>query len=114
MAMTHLFVSYADSMSCKGEQEAEHQDAPPKVQSGTTTIIYPLRNTTMRDVELQPTLENRAKCNLITFVKDVCPTRSQMCDMSEHMVLDIIKILIDNHPGFEYLTSSPAFKHHSY
>lgn len=37
-----------------------------------------------------------------------------MRDMSEHMVLDIIKILIDNHPGFEYLASSPAFKHHSY
>lgn len=26
--------------------------APPKVQSGTTAIIYPLRNTTMRDIEL--------------------------------------------------------------
>src|SRR6267154_872911 len=67
----------------------------------------------MRDIELRPILENRAKCNLIRFV-DIRPTRSQMCDMSEHMVLDIIKILIDNHPGFEYLASSPAFKHHSY
>lgn len=30
----------------------QHPLAPPKVQSGITTIIYPLCNTTMQDVEL--------------------------------------------------------------
>jgi hypothetical protein len=88
--------------------------APPKVQSGTTAIIYPLCNATLADLRLQPILDNRLKCDMITFSDNVRPTRTHMHDMTDHLVIDIIKILIDNHPGFNYLSNSSVLKHRSY
>jgi hypothetical protein len=88
--------------------------APLKVQSGTTAIIYPLRNTTLEDLRLRPILDNRLKCDMITFSDNVRPTRMHMHHLTDHLVIDIIKILIDNHPGFNYLSNSPVLKHRSY
>ncbi|KAG2738147.1 hypothetical protein P692DRAFT_20882865 [Suillus brevipes Sb2] len=101
-------------------KENKHQNvetralAPPKVQSGTTAIIYPLCNATLADLRLQPILDNRLKCDMITFSDNVRPTRTHMHDMTDHLVIDIIKILIDNHPGFNYLSNSSVLKHRSY
>ncbi|KAG2047582.1 hypothetical protein BDR06DRAFT_897087, partial [Suillus hirtellus] len=88
--------------------------APPKVQSGTTAIIYPLRNATLEDLRLRPILDNRLKCDMITFSDNVRPTYMHMHHMTDHLIIDIIKILIDNHPGFNYLLNSPVLKHRSY
>lgn len=66
---------------------------PPKVQSGTTSMIYSLRNATPDDMLLQPVLENRRRLEMITFNADIRPTRSQMRAMLASFELDIIKIL---------------------
>ncbi|KAK6985151.1 hypothetical protein R3P38DRAFT_3230809 [Favolaschia claudopus] len=53
--------------------------APPKVQSGTASIIYLLRSLfDMATLRLLPILEQQRKAELITFNSDVRPTYSQM------------------------------------
>jgi hypothetical protein len=84
---------------------------PPKVQTGTTSMIYPIRNA---DVALRPILENRTRCNVITFKGDIRPTISQTEDLSYHLLLDVILILIDNCPGFEYLKGLNDLQHKKY
>jgi len=37
---------------------------PPNVPSGTTVILYPLRNATLEDLHLRPILDNHAKCDV--------------------------------------------------
>jgi hypothetical protein len=57
---------------------------------------------TLEGLRLRPILDN-----CLTFSDNVCPTRTYMHDMTDHLV-------IDNHPGFNYLSNSPVLKHHSY
>src|SRR5262245_8009879 len=47
--------------------------APPKVQVGTTSMIYLLRNAAMQDLELHPILEARMSAPMITFNSDIRP-----------------------------------------
>jgi hypothetical protein len=88
--------------------------APLKVQSGTTVILYPLHDATLEDLRLRPILDNHAKCDMITFSDDVRPTHTYMREMTDHLIIDIIKILIENHPGFDYLSNSSILEHHIY
>jgi len=48
---------------------------PAKVQTGTTSIIYPLRNSSPEAIRLKPILERQRQCDMINFA-DLRPTRS--------------------------------------
>jgi hypothetical protein len=87
---------------------------PPKVQIGTTSMIYHLRNTSIEDLALRPILEARNSAALITFKSDIRPTLTQMKELGYHLVLDLIEILTSNHPGFEDLKNSNDLQHKSY
>jgi hypothetical protein len=88
--------------------------APAKVQTGTTFIIYPLRNGSPNAVRLKPILERQQKCDMISFA-DLRPTRSQARDTERHILLQIIQILLSNEEGFSYMDQTdPLFKARSY
>lgn len=87
---------------------------PPKVSVGSTTINYPLRNATVEGVRLEPILQNRALCNIITFPSDLRVSVSHARDINRHLSLDIIDILCSTVPGFEYTVGLPALQHRSY
>ncbi|KAJ7642889.1 hypothetical protein B0H17DRAFT_959984 [Mycena rosella] len=89
--------------------------APPKVQTGTTTIIYVLRGLgDQRDLELSPIIERRAAAPLITFAADIRPSKSQCLALQEHLSIAIVEILIRNEPDLEYLKNAPEFQHTRY
>ena len=88
----------------------QHKLAPPKVQSGTTSVIYELRNATLDNMHLNPILERRITLDMINFT----PTQSQMRDMTKHFKLNIVKILFDHQSGFDYMKNEPLLKHRQY
>ncbi|KAJ7167409.1 hypothetical protein C8R43DRAFT_1121828 [Mycena crocata] len=89
--------------------------APPKVQTGTTQIIYDLRGLTdMNTLNLLLILERRAQAVLITFAADVRPTRAQCTSLQQHLHICIVELLVQTTPGFEYLKDSPDLVHPSY
>ena len=88
--------------------------APAKVQTGTTSIIYPLWNGSPNAVRLKPNLESQQKCDMITFA-DLRPTRSQARNTERHILLQIIQILLSNEEGFNYMDQTdPLLKARSY
>ncbi|KAJ7655886.1 hypothetical protein B0H17DRAFT_956275, partial [Mycena rosella] len=89
--------------------------APPKVQTGTTAIIYVLRGLgDQRDLELSPIIERRAAAPLITFAADIRPSKSQCLALQEHLSIAIVEILIRNEPDLAYLKNAPEFQHTRY
>jgi hypothetical protein len=76
--------------------------APAKVQTGTTSIIYPLRNSSPSAIQLKPILERQQQCDMIVFA-DLRPTRPQARNIERHLVLQIICILLVNEEGFSYI-----------
>ena len=92
----------------------QREFAPPKVQSGTTSMTYSLRNATPDDMLLQPVFENRRRLDMITFNTDIRPGRSQMRAMLASFELDIVKILVDNQSGFDYLKDNPLLRHRQF
>ncbi|KAJ7129941.1 hypothetical protein C8R46DRAFT_925140 [Mycena filopes] len=88
---------------------------PPKVQTGTTQLIYILRGLTdMATLKLSPILQRRLNADLITFANDIRPTRAQCASIQEHLRLTIVQLLIENTKGFEYLKDSPDLRHKAY
>lgn len=79
--------------------------APAKVQTGTTSIIYPLRNSSPQAILLNPILKRQANCQMINF-SDLRPTEGQARGINKHMVLQIVDILLTNIGGFDYLNTS--------
>ncbi|KAF8151138.1 hypothetical protein K438DRAFT_1623968 [Mycena galopus ATCC 62051] len=85
--------------------------APPKVQIGTTQIVYALCGIIPPDsLQLLPILQRRASAPLITFAADIRPTYSQCQMIQNHLCLSIVGLLIQNEPGFEYLKSAPELQ----
>ncbi|KAJ7759811.1 hypothetical protein DFH07DRAFT_1023425 [Mycena maculata] len=89
--------------------------APPKVQTGTTTIIYDLRGLFDAQIlRLKPILERRALGDLITYSADIRPTRSQSRSIHAHLEISIVELLIRDEPEFDYLADAPELKHATY
>jgi hypothetical protein len=61
-----------------------------------------------------PILEAQTSAPLITFSSDIRPTRAQAMDLADHLLLDVVNILITHHPGFNYLKDSDELAHKSY
>ncbi|KAK6969487.1 hypothetical protein R3P38DRAFT_2670762 [Favolaschia claudopus] len=89
--------------------------APPKVQSGTTSIIYLLRSLfDMATLRLLPILEQQRKAELITFNSDVRPTYSQMQSLRDDFRKSIVELLIHGNKNYDYVRTSPELQHTSY
>ncbi|KAJ7457328.1 hypothetical protein FB451DRAFT_1047259 [Mycena latifolia] len=89
--------------------------APPKVQTGTTSLIYDLRGITDQScLELKPIVERRATAPLITFAADIKPTKSQCLAIQEHLCISIVELLIQHEPEFKYAQESPELQHSRY
>ncbi|KAF8162317.1 hypothetical protein K438DRAFT_1618478, partial [Mycena galopus ATCC 62051] len=89
--------------------------APPKVQTGTTQIVYGLRGVTNQSaLELNPILDRRASAPLITFAADIRPTYSQCQSIQKHLCISIIELLLQNESDFEYLKNAPELQHPQY
>ncbi|KAJ7817335.1 hypothetical protein B0H13DRAFT_1922959 [Mycena leptocephala] len=100
------------SLSMHVEQRAL---APPKVQTGTTQLIYALRGLSeLSTLELKPILERRAECELITFTADIRPTHSQCSSLQRHFGISIVELLIADNHDFDYIRDSPELRHPSY
>ncbi|KAF7976464.1 hypothetical protein HWV62_6721 [Athelia sp. TMB] len=88
--------------------------APPKVQTGTTSIIYALRNSSPAAIQLKPILELRKTCPIITFA-DIRPTSLQTRAINRQFVLEILNILLNHEDGFDYIDKSDSrIQPHSY
>ncbi|KAJ7611074.1 hypothetical protein DFH06DRAFT_1016331, partial [Mycena polygramma] len=89
--------------------------APPKVQTGTTMIVYKLRGLLdIRWLELLPILERRGDASLITFAADIRPTHSECKSIQNHLRISIVEVLVQNSAGFEYLAGASELKHPQY
>ncbi|KAJ7916622.1 hypothetical protein B0H13DRAFT_1609193 [Mycena leptocephala] len=100
------------SLSIHVEQRAL---APPKVQTGTTQLIYDLRGLSdPATLELKPILERRAQGELITFTADIRPNHSQCSSLQQHFAISIVELLIADNHGFDYIRDSPELRHPSY
>ncbi|KAJ7983224.1 hypothetical protein DFH06DRAFT_1441030 [Mycena polygramma] len=85
--------------------------APPKVQTGTTMILYKLRGLLdIRWLELLPILD----ASLITFSADIRPTHSELKSTQQHLCISIVELLVKNSPGFEYVAGASELKHPQY
>ncbi|KAJ7663219.1 hypothetical protein DFH06DRAFT_986850, partial [Mycena polygramma] len=92
------------SLSIHVEQRAL---APPKVQTGTTQVIYNLRGLgDPATLELKPILERRAQRDLITFA-DIRPTHSQCSSLQVHLDISIVEVLIANNEDFDAQSPPP-------
>ncbi|KAJ7687309.1 hypothetical protein B0H14DRAFT_2653906 [Mycena olivaceomarginata] len=81
------------SLSIHVEQRAL---APPKVQTGTTQLIYNLRGLSdPATLELKPILQRRVQGELITFTADIRPTHSQYEGSTEGSTLVNENIYLD-------------------
>ncbi|KAJ7796687.1 hypothetical protein B0H14DRAFT_2390415 [Mycena olivaceomarginata] len=100
------------SLSIHVEQRAL---APPKVQTGTTQLIYDLRGLSdPATLELKPILERRVQGGLITFTADIRPTHSQCSSLQRHFRISIVELLIADNRDFDYIRNSPELRHPSY
>ncbi|KAJ7698140.1 hypothetical protein B0H17DRAFT_927846, partial [Mycena rosella] len=89
--------------------------APPKVQTGTTTLIYDICGLLdTRHLELQPILERRATAPLITFTADIRPSPSQCDSIQQHLCISIVELLVQSEADFDYLKDAPQLKHTQY
>lgn len=88
--------------------------AQSRVQTGTTAIVYELRNAKLEHMKLTPILERRALCDMITFAEHIRPTQSQSRDIIKHLTIGIVEILINFQPGLEHLRDSPLLKRRQY
>jgi len=88
--------------------------APAKVQTGTTSIIYPLQNGTPDAVQLKPILERQRQCNMIVFT-DLQPMHSQARNIEHHLLLQIIRILLSSDKTSSYIDKTdPLLQPHAY
>ncbi|KAK6974994.1 hypothetical protein R3P38DRAFT_3335296 [Favolaschia claudopus] len=88
--------------------------APPKVQTGTTSIIYLLRGLLdLVTLSLQRIRERRARLEMITFA-DIRPTHSQCVSLRHHYDLSLVDILVNYESKFDYLGDSSELQHPSY
>ncbi|KAJ7726720.1 hypothetical protein B0H14DRAFT_2410367 [Mycena olivaceomarginata] len=100
------------SLSIHVEQRAL---APPKVQTGTTQLIYDLRGLSdPATLELKPILERRVQGELITFTADIRPTHPQCSSLQQHFRISIVELLIADNRDFDYIRNSPELRHPSY
>ncbi|RDB22299.1 hypothetical protein Hypma_010669 [Hypsizygus marmoreus] len=87
---------------------------PPKVLTGTASLIYCLRAATMEALQLKPILARRATCDMITFKEDLRVKMSHARDINQHFAIDVVAILTNNQAGFDYLDDAPELVHRSY
>jgi hypothetical protein len=81
--------------------------ALPKVQTDTTSITYPLRNNSPKAIKLKPNLERQKNCNIIQFL-DIRPTSFQLHAINHGLILEVIKILLNNETSFDYVDKSDS------
>jgi hypothetical protein len=93
------------STSVHVEQQAL---APPKVQTGITSIIYPLCNSSPEAIKLKPNLERQKTCNMIQFL-DIQPASFQLCAINHGLILEVIKIFLNNETSFDYIDKSDSW-----
>ncbi|KAK7046812.1 hypothetical protein R3P38DRAFT_2765570 [Favolaschia claudopus] len=85
--------------------------ASPKVQTGTTSVIYLLRGLLdLVTLSLQRIRERRARLEMITFA-DIQPNHSQCVSLSHHYDLSLIDILVNYESKFDYLGDSSELQH---
>ncbi|KAJ7795799.1 hypothetical protein B0H13DRAFT_2392920 [Mycena leptocephala] len=67
--------------------------APAKVQTGTAIIIYDLRGIfDPETLALQPILDRRASADIISYSKDIRPTRVQAHSIHQHLLIFIVEL----------------------
>ncbi|KAJ7891051.1 hypothetical protein B0H13DRAFT_2530311 [Mycena leptocephala] len=89
--------------------------APAKVQTGTAIIIYDLRGIfDSSTLALQPILDRRASANIISYSKDIRPTRVQARSIHQHLLISIVELFIAGDADFDYLEESPELQHPQY
>lgn len=83
----------------------------PAVRSFTASVIYPLRNATAQACRLQPILERRKNCPMITYNKHIVPSHSQRLLINEHLTIDILQILKKKIKGLDVDCYAELFQH---
>ncbi|KAJ7866703.1 hypothetical protein B0H13DRAFT_1636525 [Mycena leptocephala] len=105
-----------DNMHLSLSEHVEQRTlAPPKVQTGTTSLVYLLRGLLdHHTLELIPILQRRATASLITFSADIRPSHSQCQSIQNHLFISIVELLIQNSGDFDYLKDSHELQHPEY
>ncbi|KAJ7262960.1 hypothetical protein C8J57DRAFT_1039834, partial [Mycena rebaudengoi] len=102
----------AVSLSVHVEQRT---GGPPKVQTGTTTLVYDLRAVLDRKaLDLDSILARRAGSERISYNTDIRPTRAQCAQIKTHLSISLVELLIQDNSAFEYLKDDPLLRHPQY
>ncbi|KAJ7100306.1 hypothetical protein C8R43DRAFT_1141345 [Mycena crocata] len=114
-ARTGHAVSWDNMHLSLSEHVEQRTNAPPKVQTGTTNLIYDLRGAfDHKTLELKPILERRATGEMISYSADIRPTRAQAIAIQEHLIISIAELIIRDIPELQYLANAPELQHPSY
>ena len=89
----------------------QREGAPPKVQSGTVSVIYLALNTDQTSMSLSKIRENWCKTEGLSYPHDIRQTREQLESHFEQLVVHVVRVLrhlkgsedIINHKDFQYL-----------
>lgn len=107
-------LGFDNEQICMSQHVSQRPGAAPAVRSFTASIIYTLRNATADACQLQPILDRRKNCGMITYEEHIKPSRTQRQDLLDHLVLNIIAILFKNVKGFQIEAFANMIKHKQY
>ena len=90
----------------------QREGAPPKVQSGTVSVIYPAFNADPNDMTLSQIRKNWCKTDGLSYLRDVRQTSEQRTTYFEQLVVHAVRVLrhlkgsedIANHQDFQHIT----------
>ena len=89
----------------------QREGGPPKVQSGTVSVIYPALNANPDDMTLSQIRKNWCKTNGLSYLRDIRQTPEQRASHIEQLTVHIVRVLrhlkgsedIVDHRDFQHL-----------
>jgi hypothetical protein len=89
----------------------QRSDAPAKVQSGTFSILYEVRNGNPDFMRLAPMLNHALNPSEMTFNADVRPMFDQMHSFRSHLRIHLVDILLGHCTGFKDYQKTTILQH---
>jgi len=71
----------------------QREGAPPKVQSGTVSVIYPAFNADSNDMTLSQIRKNWCRTEGLSYTHDIRQTRRQLESHFEQLIVHVVRVL---------------------
>jgi len=103
-------IAYDNVNMSHSEHVEQRPDGPPKVQSGTFTLVYRLYNARHRDMLIEPMLE-RLRVSPGLSVADITATSAQHETFHRQRLVHIVNILTSHSQPFQHYANDVDLRH---